>query len=196
MQVGRQIKLCLIVQIVFTLVVFDPVMVDHLLDRGSSVRVFVEGALDKVDSIFRYISQQAVVRFILRNIIIHPLLGWIRISAIVEGRCARQQNVRNDTCCPAINLIVVRLLFDQLRSHIHGAAEGEGLLVIRVIFRRKSKICQLHINLIVVDVISVLLAQKILRLEISVHDVLLVHEVEGEKNLLDHVSSLRFSKFA
>ena len=32
MQVGRQIKLCLIVQIVFTLIIFDPVMVDHLLD--------------------------------------------------------------------------------------------------------------------------------------------------------------------
>lgn len=192
-QVRGQIELGLVVDAtVGPLVVLDPAVIEHLLDRGASAGVLVEGTLDEADGILGHISQQVVVRLILRNIIIHTLLGWIlRMSAIIERRSASQENISDDSCSPAIDLIIVRLLFDQLGSHVHGASKGKSLLVIWVVFRRESKICQLDVDLVIVHIIGVLLAQKILRLQISMHDVLLVHEVEGEEDLLDNVRRLR-----
>lgn len=68
------------------------------------------------------------------------------------------------------------------------------MLLFWVILGCKSEICQLDIDLFVVDIVGVLLAEQILWFQVTVHDVLLVHEVESKEDLLDHMSRLRLSE--
>ena len=55
---------------------------------------------------------------------------------------------------------------------------------------RKSEICELHCDLAILT----LFAKKIFGLQITMHDVLVVHVIQGQTKLLDNVSCLAFLK--
>jgi len=193
-QVSTQVKLSLLAKLIIPLVIFDPTMVQHLLDGGSAAWILVQSHPDEVLSFFRCVLQEGVVWLVLDNIIVDAILRRVLVAAGVERWRSSQQDVGNDTCSPAINFEVIRFLFNELRRHVNGTTQRKRLLLVGIILGCKSKICQLDVDLIIINIISVLFAQEILRLKISMHNVLLVHEVEGKKQLFDNMGSLRLGK--
>jgi len=61
-------------------------------------------------------------------------------------------------------------------------------LSIRVIFHREAEVSQFDYNLVWVQ-IARHLTEDVLRLQITMHDVLAMHKVQGEKHLMDDAAS-------
>lgn len=88
---------------------------------------------------------------------------------------------------PDIDFAVVVSARHDFWGHIQWAAKDLFKATHRVADGSKSEICQLKTHLVVRGVMD----QHVLRLYISVNDVLLVHVVEWQKDLLNELSSLR-----
>lgn len=98
-----------------------------------------------------------------------------------------QELVGKDAYSPDINLIVVGLLIDELRCHIvHCAAKGHPPLVDGVC--GPSKVTQLHVHPFKVH------DEDVLRFDVAMDDVPLLHVNECTHNLSDDVSRLLFRK--
>ena len=67
------------------------------------------------------------------------------------------------------------------------------MLLVRIVSCSKSKICQFDIKFIVSS-IRVVLTEDVLGLQVSMHNVLLMHEVKSEEELLNYISSLNLGK--
>ena len=100
-------------------------------------------------------------------------------ALVIEGRRTREKDECYDANGPDIDLVVVGGLCTELGSHVEGAAEGQCLLLVLIVLRCKTKIGQLDPNIFIIHVIGIFLAQDIFRLQISVHDVFLVHVVQS-----------------
>jgi len=112
-QVRRKINLGLVVELLDLGVILDPSVVEHLLDRDTITRTFSQGNLNELDGLVGDVLQQTVVRLVELNVLVHAILGRvIWVSPIVEGRRTRQQNVRNDSSRPTVDLKVVSLFLD------------------------------------------------------------------------------------
>ena len=107
----------------------------------------------------------------------------------VEGWCANEELIDDDTKRPQIDGVVVWQLLDQLRSHVerstldggeHDGVVGHGA--------RKSEITQLH-NSIGRD-------EDVLRLHVSMDDPVTVQVVQGIDQLLGNLADLLFTKVA
>ena len=92
-------------------------------------------------------------------------------ALVIEGRGTREKDVCYDADGPDIDLIVVGGFRAELGSHVEGAAEGQRLLLVLIVLRCKTKISQLDPNILIVHIVGIFLAQDILGLQISVHDV-------------------------
>ena len=95
----------------------------------------------------------------------------------------------NDTDAPNVDTFVVFVLTDDLWSHVQWAAKHLLELLLRVIETSEPKVSQLDVWVILV---CTLLwgDEDVLWLDVSVSDVLLVHVVDGQQDLLQNVGCL------
>ena len=89
--------------------------------------------------------------------------------------------------------MVILDLSAELRGHVERASQGQCLLLGWIIFCCKSKVRQFNVNLIGSRIL-VVLTEDVLGLQVSMHNVLLMHEVESEKELLDYISGLHLGE--
>jgi hypothetical protein len=92
---------------------------------------------------------------------------------------------------PYVNFAVVMQIFHDFRGHIHRAAQKLLNPFNRVAKRCKSEVSELNSNF---SITSVDRDQHVLGFNVSMHDVLLVHVVDGEKKLFYQTCSIRFRK--
>jgi len=142
----------------------------------------LDASLYEILCFFRDVHHACVVRLVLIDLFVDCLL-----ALSTERSCAGQEDVSNDTGGPHIYLVVVSSFVAQLGGHVQGAAQGEGLGLVRSEVRGEPKVGQLDYDFVVIR----LLAHEVLRLKISVHDVETVHVVQGQDDLFDDVGGLR-----
>lgn len=101
------------------------------------------------------------------------------LSLAVERWTAGEQDVCDDANAPNINTLIVGHFIHDLGRHVKGRAEHLLQLELWVIEAGKAEVCQLDIDL--GGVTRLLWGQQyILRLDVPVRDVLLVHVVESK----------------
>ena len=91
---------------------------------------------------------------------------------------------------PHVHLITILHFLNNLRCHIQWRSQHLGQPFVPVEPRCKAEICQFALNLI----IRCLFDQNILRLYVSVDDILFVHVVQGQCCLIDTHRGLLFGK--
>ena len=109
----------------------------------------------------------------------------ILFSLTEERRAARQQDVGQYSNTPNVNFAVVRLLAHNFWCHVKRASEHLGFA-----FGRIQKGCKSEISQLQSDVVGChTLDQDIFRLDVSVDDILLVHIVDREQDLLHELGT-------
>lgn len=99
---------------------------------------------------------------------------------VEEGRSTSEQNVGNHTYCPDINLHIVVIFPAKFGRHVERASKTKILSLIVIVSGGEAEVGQLDSNLLVVAV-GVLLHKDVLRLQVTMHDVLVVHKVESKE---------------
>jgi hypothetical protein len=117
---------------------------------------------------------------------LHDLL----IGLTVEGRHTGQQDVSNDTCRPDIALLIV-VFVEHLGSDVVWRAELLVKISVRVVDERGAEVDDLDLIKLLV-----LLEENILRLEVSVDDVVLMAVVDAGKDLLHQDRTVSLGKLA
>ena len=84
--------------------------------------------------------------------------------------------MRDDADGPDVHSFVVGLLSDYLWSHVEGRAEHLAQARLGTVVDREAEICQLQVQLVRV-VVFLRSKQDILRLDVPVGNVLLVHVI-------------------
>ena len=117
----------------------------------------------------------------------------MRCISVIERRLTHEKDIGDDTDSPDVDLHVIFYLFTKFRGHVKRASKGQCLLLAWIVSCSESKVRQFDVNLIRAR-IRVVFTEDVLRLQVSMHNVLLMHEVKSEKELLDHISSLHLGK--
>ena len=194
-KVGSQFTLTLRVQSRRSLVALDPSVFQQLGNRRPVPWVFLNALLDE----FAKLCGVVIAEKHKRAIIVHDAVMDAFLCGVAtpveEGRLTRHQDECDDTDGPHIDFVVVLDLLHQLGRHVKRTTEGQVLHLVWLKPRGESKIGQFDRKVIAVAV-SVLLNQNVLRLQVTVHDVLQVHAVECEEQLVDDVSYLCLRKTA
>ena len=117
----------------------------------------------------------------------------MRCISVIERRLAHEEDIGDDTDGPDVNLEVIFYLFTKFWGHVEWTSKGQCLLLVWIVSCSESKVRQFNVNLISAR-IRVVFTQDVLRLQVSMHNVLLMHEIKSEEELLDHISSLHLRK--
>jgi len=162
----------------------NPRVVKEFLDGRSLIRRLLQSGGDEIlsfltDSVPVATSQ---VELLLLNVFVDFVFG-----ATKEGRLSTEKNVDDDTGGPHVDLLVVLFLAGKLRGHVERTAEGKVHLLVRE-KHCETEVCQLHVQ------VFVTLAEKILGLEVSVSNSLLVHVVKSKQKLVNDFSGISFRK--
>ena len=135
-----------------------------------------------------------VLRLVVDDILVYAFLREaLCCISVVERRLTHKEDIGDDTDSPNINLVIIFYLFAELRSHVERASKGKSLLLVWIVSCCKSKICQFDVK-VIVSSIRVVLTEDVLGLQVSMHNVLLMHEVKSEEQLLNHICSLNLCK--
>ena len=164
-------------------------MAQGLLSRESSLRILREAFHDELDCLWGQLCFNTAK---LGDVSDDRLLDiWLCFAK--ERRAARQQYVRDYTYCPNIDALVIGLLTYNLRCHIQWRAQNllkSGLWLVKDC---EAKVCQLQVQL--ARLVGLFRCeQNVLRFDVTMRNVLLVHVVERQKKLLDEACGCTFAQ--
>ena len=156
--------------------------------------IFLECCLNESFNFVRALVKFFIFRLVVDDIPVNAFLGEaLCCISVVERRLTNKEDIGDDTDSPDVDLVVIFNLSTELWGHVEWASKGQCLLLVWIVSCSKSKVRQFNVDLIG-SRIRVVLTEDVLGLQVSMHDVLLMHEVESEEELLDHISGLHFSK--
>ena len=168
--------------------IFKPWVLEKLCSRCTLCNSLGKSELEEADGL---LADGLEIRFIVVDICVddHAFnlllsLAWVRVPA-------RQQHVGDHADTPNIDLLVVSRLhllilanpYD-LRCHVEWTAQNEVEALLRIKEAREAKISNLNTQ--VIDVLR--LEEDVLWLEIAMCDVLAVHVVDSEQDLVHNHS--------
>ena len=184
--VSPNIELPISRQLIYEAHILEPAELEQLSHCVSLGRILNQARLDEVLGLLRTLRELFPLGLFLADGLVDRRLGLTD-----EGGIAGQTSKRNDSHRPTVHLVIVRVLFAQLWSHVERATQGERLFLARLEVRSETKIGQLDLDV----PFFVLFGQQILRLKVAMHDVEPMHVVEGKSELSDDVCRFLLRKF-
>ena len=107
-----------------------------------------------------------------------------------EGYCASKKGESDHACGPDVHLVVILYLIAKFGGHVQRRSQRKGLRLRWIKVGGEAKVSQFDH-----DFPSIIpFTEQVLRLQVPVHDVQLVHVVEGQAELLDHGGRLFLRK--
>ena len=150
------------------------------ISRRDAVFFFAEDAGDKVLSLGADLVPAGAFERVLADL---DLVNDLFVCLAVEGRFAREEDVQDDADAPDVALLTVGAM-DDFRCHVVRCAENAVHRVLVVDAPGRSEVDQFD------DRVLLILEVNVLRLDVAVHDRVLVQVVHGREELADHVCSL------
>lgn len=150
------------------------------LASADTVTFFAKNAADQVLGFFRNFSPPITFEAVFANA---DSLYDCLVSLPIERRLTTQQDVKDDTNTPHVALFTVGAL-DDLRCNIVRGTKDTVHSMLVIDSTRCSKVNQLD------NCVLLVLKVDVLRLDITVHNTVLMQVVDSREELPDHVGCL------
>jgi len=172
----------------------------HSVDRCCFLNPWMIQRIQSCYSFFRFISQQffhkilciitdwVPFRLVQSKFSFKHSLDDVLVASTIEWRVTTEKNVKNNTATPQVTHIIVTLL-KNFWCYIIWCAKLLTHFLATFVLSRRAKV-----NYGNSWILAIFIKKKILRLKVSMHDVVLVTVVDCGQNLLDDVCSILFAK--
>lgn len=163
----------------------EPRIFQNLSGSGPQGRVLLE---DPVDEAPRALRDSATLAIVGRELVLARLDLPEQVALVLreERQLADDHDEEDDAARPDVGrLALVRLLLREVGAHVLGRAALHRQLLILRAARREPEINDLDV------VVSLLVDQNIVELQVSVDDVEAVHVSHSADDLLENMSCLR-----
>lgn len=118
------------------------------------------------------------------------ILLSVQFLFIIKRKYTRKEDVCNDAQTPDIYLFLVSLAFNYFRSHILDCAYTAIQTQVLMVHGRKPKVRHLDVEVVQLGRIH----QDIVKLKVSVHDLLAMHIIQHKKYLLNNLARILLGK--